>query len=70
MGTPSRRSGTPRIVGKFPKSCRFTEDIFRISEYIWNLNRLALQQNSAAYTAASWCIYQNLHVFIELGVRQ
>ena len=34
------------------------QGIFRISEYIWNLNGFALQQNSAAYTAASWCIYQ------------
>src|ERR1700722_15199214 len=44
-----------------------SEGIFRISEHICNLNRFALQQNSAAYTAASWCIYQGLDVFIELG---
>jgi len=43
---PQKRHAKDRT--KIPESCRFTEGIFRISKYVWNLNRFALQQNSAA----------------------
>src|ERR1700722_7287806 len=66
-GNPLPQKRHAKDCTKIPESCRFTEGIFRISEHICNLNRFALQQNSAAYTAASWCIYQGLDVFIELG---
>ena len=38
---------------KIAELAMFTEGVFRISKNIWNLNGLALQQNSTDYTAAS-----------------